>query len=409
MKIGYHKYKITPTGAVHMAGYGRQKKSTGILDPIEINTLVISIQNQFFILSILDSIIMENSVIIPVKNAISEKYNISQDQIIIGCIHTHSAPAYFKPFFENVEIEEELQQSLIIQFIDSINQAMTSLEDATYQLEKTTIKGLYGNRNEMNGYSNKDVIAIHFIKNNETLPFFTLLSMACHPTILNGTNLKLSADLIGAIRLLYQEKYQHECMIINGCCGDVSTRFYRQLSGEAELTRVSHEIIDQFNNLNEIYYPMTQIQSSHIVQEYTFDGRTHEFTQMKISELQKTIQEHPDTQDAFMAETLLKSLLLKVKMSPMTLSLKSNIVIMGKVIFISLPGDITAILGKRIQDAFSDYLVILIGYCENYSNYFVCEEDYGKYFETYISRLNKGNADTFIQSIINETNQLINA
>ena len=126
MKIGYHKYKITPTGAVHMAGYGRQKKSTGILDPIEINTLVISIQNQFFILSILDSIIMENSVIIPVKNAISEKYNISQDQIIIGCIHTHSAPAYFKPFFENVEIEEELQQSLIIQFIDSINQAMTS-------------------------------------------------------------------------------------------------------------------------------------------------------------------------------------------------------------------------------------------------------------------------------------------
>lgn len=179
--------------------------------------------------------------------------------------------------------------------------------------------------------------------------------------------------------------------------------------GEAELTRVSHEIIDQFNNLNEIYYPMTQIQSSHIVQEYTFDGRTHEFTQMKISELQKTIQEHPDSQDAFMAETLLKSLLLKVKMSPMTLSLKSNIVIMGKVIFISLPGDITAILGKRIQDAFSDYLVILIGYCENYSNYFVCEEDYGKYFETYISRLNKGNADTFIQSIINETNQLINA
>ena len=31
MKIGYHKYKITPTGAVHMSGYGRQKKSTGIL------------------------------------------------------------------------------------------------------------------------------------------------------------------------------------------------------------------------------------------------------------------------------------------------------------------------------------------------------------------------------------------
>ena len=79
----------------------------------------------------------------------------------------------------------------------------------------------------------------------------------------------------------------------------------------------------------------------------------------------------------------------------------------ASLIFISLPGDITAILGKRIREAFPNHLVIILGYCENYSNYFVCKEDYGQYFETYISRLEKGNADLFIQGVINETKKLI--
>ena len=104
---------------------------------------------------------------------------------------------------------------------------------------------------------------------------------------------------------------------------------------------------------------------------------------------------------------LLKNLQLKEKLSPMTLLLTSNVIIMGQVILISLPGDITAILGKRLKDAFKDHLVIPIGYCENYSNYFVSSKDYGKYFETYISRLEKGNADIFIDHITDKINSLI--
>ena len=76
MKIGYNKKDITPTHSVTIAGYSRKKKSEGVLDPIEINTTVLSFDNQIMIMSILDSLIIENSVIIQVKNAISKKYNI---------------------------------------------------------------------------------------------------------------------------------------------------------------------------------------------------------------------------------------------------------------------------------------------------------------------------------------------
>lgn len=404
MKIGYNKQNITPTESVYIAGYSRQQPSTGVLDPIEINTIAFQFNDEIFILSLLDSIIIENSVIIPVKNRILNKYNIDEDHIIIGCIHTHSAPAFFKPFFEDVFVDPQLQNRLINQFISSIDYAIRSITNVTYNIKKVTIDGLYGNRNKMNGYSDKNIILFDFYSNKK--PYFSLISMACHPTILNGTNLKLSADLFGSIRLKFKEKYHRDCMIMNGCCGDVSTRFYRKLSGEAELERVSTNILNQLEQLKIIDYQFGHTKYATVIQSYTFDARTQSFTQNAIAELEKQMISGNESENAI-SQMLLKNLKLKEKVSPMTLQLISHIIISGQIIFVTLPGDITSLLGKRIKEAFPDYLVINIGYCENYSNYFVCEEEYGLYFETYISRLDKGDADKFINSIIEKTKEIL--
>ena len=140
MEVGYNKLNITPTEPVHIAGYNRKKLSEGVLDPIEINTLVLKVKNNLVIFSILDSIIIEDSVILPVKQAIFEQFGISFEQIVIGCIHTHSAPAYFKPFFENVYIDPDLQKNLIHSFIKSISTALNSMNKATLSLKTTEIE-----------------------------------------------------------------------------------------------------------------------------------------------------------------------------------------------------------------------------------------------------------------------------
>ena len=76
MQTGYNKLNITPKKAVRIAGYNRKELSKGVLDPIEINSLVIKEYKQTIIISILDSIIIEDSVILPVKQAIFDKYGI---------------------------------------------------------------------------------------------------------------------------------------------------------------------------------------------------------------------------------------------------------------------------------------------------------------------------------------------
>ena len=406
MKIGYNKKDITPTHSVTIAGYSRKKKSEGVLDPIEINTTVLSFDNQIMIMSILDSLIIENSVIIPVKNAISKEYNIPLNNIIIGCIHTHSAPAYFQSFFEKTNVEKELHDQLIPQFISSIEEALHTLTDATLKIKKTYIQGLYGNRNTMNGYSDKSIYVMDFINSKTNINIFSLISLACHPTILNGSDFLLSADLLGQIRKKYQELYEYPCMIINGCCGDVSTRFYRELSSIDELYRVSNDIIKQMMHNEILEVEINHFDSSIFQADYTYHG-DDDFLRNIIPSLKQTIHENKDAQSVKIASSLLHNLEYKIQKSPMTLTLTSHIIHLGSLIFISLPGDITAILGKRIREAFPNHLVIILGYCENYSNYFVCKEDYGQYFETYISRLEKGNADLFIQGVINETKKLI--
>lgn len=407
MKLGYNKLNITPKKPVHIAGYNRKDLSQGVLDPIEINTIVLTHDAHPIVISILDSIIIEDSVIMPVKQAINKQFAIPFKDIVIGCIHTHSAPAYFKPFFENVVISPALQEDLIQSFINSISEAMTKSETAEITIKKTTIAGLYGNRNTLDGYSNKDIYIIDFLNSYSKKPIMSLINIACHPTILNGSNLLLSADLLGWVRNKYQETYHTPCMIVNGCCGDVSTRFYRKLSGIPELERVSSGIMEQLKTTETLDVSISRLTSSMVSKDYSYDGTQDEFVQNEIINLKKEIALAANPEVLKYKQLLLHNLEFKASKGKMTLNLRSHIIILGNFIIITLPGDITAYFDKMIKEALKGYIVLIIGYSENYSNYFVSKKDYGKYFETYITRLSKGNADDFIQLVINNTLSLL--
>lgn len=201
------------------------------------------------------------------KKKLKDEYGLKEENIIIGCIHSHSAPAYFKTFFEDVQIKEKLQKLLIDQFCTSIMNAHLSLKELDINITQTSIDGLYGNRNVRDAYSNKDLTILEFKDNGEVL--HSLLFIATYPTILNGSNLYLSVDLIGFIRKKYLEKFRNPCMIANGCCGDVSTRFYRESSCKDELERVSNEIIKQMNHLHKLNYSINTLKTSTVAKENT--------------------------------------------------------------------------------------------------------------------------------------------
>ena len=71
--------------------------------------------------------------------------------------------------------------------------------------------------------------------------------MACHPTVLNGENLMLSADFPGALESCFADAEM--VAFVNGSCGDMSTRFTRRESSFAEMERMAQLAADQLKTL----------------------------------------------------------------------------------------------------------------------------------------------------------------
>jgi len=396
MKASIIKYDITPTHPVHMAGYNRTSKSTGVLDSIQINTLMIETNQLIYVYSYLDSIMITNEFTQSIREILSNQLDIKKENINIGCIHTHSAPAFFKLQFENTIVEVDLQTMAQEKIIQSILEAYQNLQECTLSYGKTDIIGLYGNRNRIDGPCDKTASLLQLI-NLEGKVFGQCLNIAVHPTILDGSNYQLSGDLLGWIRNKVEKETLVPTLIFNGTTGDVSTRFFRSNPKQDELDEISTEITQFFLNINT--------QPIHVNNaEYSLIGFTTH-SDFSNDSMNKNFINKPNKSD--IEEYLKERALLKESWGSFDLYLESTVLVLGNLIIVCLPGDVVSSFGLKIRETFKDYQVMISCYSNAYTNYIVNKEDYGKYFETIISRCHYGEADKFIDLVINRTKELI--
>lgn len=396
MKIGYKKIKIDSSLPIQLAGFARKEKAVGKYNDIEINTLVGEVQGRKFIICIIDSIILEELFVNQLHDQITTTYKINRDETIIACTHTHSAPAFFKPYFEDTVIESELQLNLFNKILESIFCAFENMHTTELTVSRNNIKELYGNRNRIDGAADKEFNLIKFCYNSQEL---LLGNIACHPTIHNGSTNLVSSDFIGDLRSLFEAELCDQAFIANGCCGDVSNRFYRNGQVTNNPMYFAKQIFSQLN------FAFDQI-----VNVDTFKCCSHRYTSKYDASLDPFVIQQIGAlkcDDSEYADALLPPLIKKFKNSPIELNLESHILEIGDLLIITLPGDICAEFSNQIKSAFPSKLVIIIAYAGGYSNYFVPSEDYGQYFESYISRIAKNTAEIFISDIIKKARELI--
>ncbi|MFV0480241.1 MAG: neutral/alkaline non-lysosomal ceramidase N-terminal domain-containing protein [Anaerorhabdus sp.] len=401
MKVGFNKINITPKTSCYMAGYSRTKKSDGVHDPIEINTFSITVENQTYVTSILDSIVVEEKFCNHVKDSISLQCEIPIENISISCIHTHSAPSYFKLTFEDNIIEEELVSQVSNSMIESIKSSIQCQKECTIDIEKSYINGIYGNRNNKNGFSDKSCSLIHFYDKSNN-PLGILFNISLHPTFFSRDNYLLSADIIGLTRNKLEQEFNCPVVATNGACGDVSTRYYRSELDDIDST--VNKLFEMIMNTREkapyINGMSKRFQGS---LEAKFDAHTDEHWSTINNELEKS----RTPANSQMVDAFLYRQQLKKTMSPIILNLIYQIMVIGNIIIVYLPGDVVSSLGAIIKNTFTSHTVILVCYSNTYCNYLVSKDEYGKYFETHNSRLAYGVADSLIFEVIKKINQMI--
>ena len=235
MKAGYGRRDITPDKSMHMAGFDRRKvPSAGTLDPLEVCVLALKDQQDNpFLMCVFDLLGTDSCLCTHIREAVSDRTGVAPERIWVGATHTHSAPTGH--FSGNQSYDESYVNYLTCQAVSAAADALADMQETTVSGAMTQATGIASLRNRgREGSEFPMPLPLIFLENQEEP--LVLARISCHPTVLDEKNLLYSRDLPGQLRDgLAPEK---NCLVLNGPCADLSTRFTRQESSPEELKRL---------------------------------------------------------------------------------------------------------------------------------------------------------------------------
>ena len=222
---------------MHMAGFDRRKDpSVGTLDELEVCVLALEGQLGFpFLMCVFDLLGTDSDLCSHVREAVASKLEIPMERIWVLATHTHSAPTgHFSGY-----------QSYDVMYVDDLTEkAVSAAVQALDNLQTVAVSTALAEATGIASLRNRGREGSHF---SMPLPLVflgehVLARITCHPTVLDEKNLLYSRDLPGQLRDGLSRG--RSCLVINGPCADLSTRFTRRASNADELKRLGNILTD---------------------------------------------------------------------------------------------------------------------------------------------------------------------
>ena len=237
MRAGFARQTITPEKSMHMAGFDRRKDpSVGTLDELEVCVLALEGQLGFpFLMCVFDLLGTDSNLCSHVREAVASKLEIPMERIWVLATHTHSAPTGH--FYGYQSYDVMYVDYLTEQAVSAAVQALDNLQPVTVSTALAQVTGIASLRNRGREGSHFSMpLPLVFLGEH------VLARISCHPTVLDEKNLLYSRDLPGQLRDGLSRG--RSCLVINGPCADLSTRFTRRASNAEELKRLGHILTD---------------------------------------------------------------------------------------------------------------------------------------------------------------------
>lgn len=240
-KVGAASVDITPPLGTYIAGYFYERRAEGVIDPLLVNSVVVSDGNEMWAIASCDLIGFTLEVTDRIRKVLAEKAGFKPEQVMICCTHTHTGPVT-KPNSAPFLMEESYLEFLIQRISDSIIMAKNNMVEAEGYCGRGTVEGVAFNRRywmkdgtvDTNpGVNNPDIVrpagpvdpelGVVYFKNNETGELITIIAnYALHADIIGG-NL-ISPDYPGYMRKALHKFTDTNIPIIftRGSAGDIN-------------------------------------------------------------------------------------------------------------------------------------------------------------------------------------------
>ena len=229
-RVGVARIDITPTRAMPMWGYGDRHAalSTGVLDRLFAKAVVIAVDDTKLSVVGLDlGRAPRDDMMQRIRTTVAAEAGI--DHMLVAGSHTHHGPVIELrdaegqgrgTFDDAVAYSVELEQK-IIQVITS---AANTARDAQLGWQTTVVDM---NRNRHSKLEPRPVDAELAVIRFDDLngePIALIVNYAAHPTMLDASDLRFSADWPGQMMRTVERQFGGVCVFMQGAAGDLSTR-----------------------------------------------------------------------------------------------------------------------------------------------------------------------------------------
>lgn len=211
-----------------MDGYGaRREPSQGVHDPLFARALVLDYGDPDSVGAIVgcDLLGMDPRITAAVRERVQAATGIAGDSVVVAATHSHAGPYGLRPGMFS-RFEEALASEVIDKIAGAVTDAWRDRRPATLKLGSAVVDTVSQNRRHPDWPVDPALRVL--LVDGEDGPVASLLSFACHGTVLDATNLMLSAEFPGVACRLVQEQTNAPVVYLNGACGDVNPVWVRQ-------------------------------------------------------------------------------------------------------------------------------------------------------------------------------------
>ena len=253
MRIGFAKVDITPPIGTELGGYAGYRPCNGIHDPLHCRAVVLEQEGIRYGLIQLELMCVDEALSVRIAQAVRD-LGISEERLLVCAIHSHAAPQGSIPgegpldrvnnsCIVHREAFTDYMLSVVAAAAAACKEAIRNLE--TFQVRAARgVRPQVGSERHTGAQPGGDLTVVQCrTENGKTLIIY---NFPCHPTVLSGENLLVSADCAAGVEELLDADM---AVFLNGAAGDISTRFTRKESSFAECARMRDVTVEAVQKL----------------------------------------------------------------------------------------------------------------------------------------------------------------
>jgi hypothetical protein len=226
LQAGFGETDITPKlrgKPVYLAGFGHDRKATGILDPLKARAIVLEHGKTRLAIVSIDVIGFFHPHV-----ALVRKQLPGFNYVLVSSTHNHEGPdtlGLWGPDLFASGVDPQYLKAVIKNIVKAVQAADASLRPVTARLGSVRAPELLHDAREPY-VKHDEVVALEFRDPAKKKTCGLLVQWNCHPETLGGANTKISADFVGATVQYLQNRHHCPVVYLTGTVGGLMTSLH---------------------------------------------------------------------------------------------------------------------------------------------------------------------------------------